>query len=562
MPNALLTGVSGLTSHQSLIDVVGNNLANLNTTGYKTRTATFSDVFYQNLRNGAGGATSNSPGTVGSANPVQVGNGSQLSGISVNHSQGQLNTTGADFDFALDGPGFFVAASENGPLYTRAGVFGVDNDGFLVDSATGLRIQRHGTIGEGIDNGPSFQNPGSGDILIPRGALVPGQATSEVSLQGNFSPNASPEQTELLASADPLTTGSGAAAVTATDLLNDLDIVTNGFQAGDAITITGFNHDGTPLNQVLNVDNTTTIADFVSQLSAALPDATASLGSDGRLQIESDNAGSSLLQVDFSVQAGSTGAADLGNAPFALIAEVNGTEPEQFSSSLAVNDTQGTAHIIGLTVQRLQDGSYELNATIDPEVGTLTDSVISGITFNADGTFNRVEGAGINGAALEIQFNGADSPQRIEVDFGESGSLTGVTSIGGESDLTSFHDGLPTGVINTVTVDESGVIEGIATNGRRVSLAQIAVATFQNQDGLSAQGNNFFSATPASGTVEVGDANSGGRGGILAGQLEASNVDIAVEFTRLIIAQRGFSANARTITIADEILEELTNIVR
>ncbi len=562
MPNALLTGVSGLTSHQRLIDVVGNNLANLNTTGYKTRTATFSDVFYQNLRNGAGGATSNSPGTVGSANPVQLGHGSQLSGISVNHSQGELNTTGSDFDFALDGPGFFVAASENGPLYTRAGAFGIDNDGFLVDSATGLRIQRHGTIGEGIDNGPSFQSPGSGDILIPRGALVPGQATSEVSLQGNFSPNASPEQTELLASADPLTTGSGAAAVTATDLLNDLDIVTNGFQAGDAITITGFNHDGTPLNQVLNVDNTTTIAGFVSQLSAALPDATASLGSDGRLQIESDNAGSSLLQVDFSVQAGSTGAADLGNAPFALIAEVNGTEPEQFSSSLAVNDTQGTAHIIGLTVQRLQDGSYELNATIDPEVGTLTDSVISGITFNADGTFNRVEGAGVNGAALEIQFNGADSPQRIEVDFGESGSLTGVTSIGGESDLTSFHDGLPTGVINTITVDESGVVEGIATNGRRVSLAQIAVATFQNQDGLSAQGNNFFSATPASGTVEVGDANSGGRGGILAGQLEASNVDIAVEFTRLIIAQRGFSANARTITIADEILEELTNIVR
>ena len=140
--------------------------------------------------------------------------------------------------------------------------------------------------------------------------------------------------------------------------------------------------------------------------------------------------------------------------------------------------------------------------------------------------------------------------------------MTGVTSIGGESDLTSFHDGLPTGVINTITVDESGVVEGIATNGRRVSLAQIAVATFQNQDGLSAQGNNFFSATPASGTVEVEDANSGGRGGILAGQLEASNVDIAVEFTRLIIAQRGFSANARTITIADEILEELTNIVR
>ncbi|MEP3482277.1 MAG: flagellar hook-basal body complex protein [Fuerstiella sp.] len=562
MPNTLLTGVSGLSSHQQLIDVVGHNLANLNTVGFKSRRAAFSDVFYETIRSGSGAVSAGGVGTVGGSNPAQLGNGSQLSGISVNHSQGELDVTGAEFDFALDGEGFFVVQSENGPLYTRAGAFGVDSEGFLVDTASGYRVQRHGTVGEGLDAGLSFQSGGSSDILIPRGAAIQGQATSRIDLRGNFAPDANPEQTELLGSADPLTTGGGAATVTTTDLLNDLDVVTSDFQTGDAISVVGINHDGTALNATVNVDATTSIGAFLSQLSAALPDASASLGPDGRVQIESDVPGSSQLQVNFDVQAGSTGTANLSDAPFGLIALVNGAEPDTFSSSLEVHDTQGTAHAVGVELQKIEDGSWELRATIDPDVGVLTDSIISGITFNSDGSFDSILGTGINGTALEVQFNGADGPQRIEVDFGESGSLAGVTSIAGGTELTSFHDGLSTGVLNGVAIDESGLIEGVASNGRRVPLAEIAIATFRNQNGLTSEGNNFFSGTPASGAAEIGAARSGGRGGVLTGQLESSNVDIAVEFTRLIIAQRGFSANARTITVADEILEELTNIVR
>lgn len=562
MPNTLLTGVSGLSSHQRMIDVVGHNLANLNTAGYKSRRATFSDVFYETIRSGSGGGSGGGVGTVGGSNPAQLGNGSKLASIAVNHSQGELDVTGAEYDMALDGEGFFVVQSENGPLYTRAGAFGVDSEGFLVDTASGFRVQRHGIVGEGVDAGASFQTTGSTNILVPRGAAVPGQATSRISLRGNFSPAANTQQTEVLSSAGILTTGGGAAAAIATDLLNDLDIVTSDFQVGDAITIEGTNHDGSALSATVNVDATTTVGAFLSQISAALPDATASLSADGKFQIESDVAGSSQLQVNFEVPATSTGTANLQDAPFGFIALVNGAEADVFPTSLEVHDAQGTPHVVGVELTKVEDGSWEMHASIDPAVGTLTDSVISGITFNPDGSFDSVQGTGINGSALEIQFVGVDDPQRVEIDFGESGSLSGITSIAGITAVTSFHDGLATGVLNGVAIDESGLIEGVASNGRRVSLAQLAIATFQNQNGLTSEGNNFYRGTPASGTAEVGAARTGGRGGVLTGQLESSNVDIAVEFTRLIIAQRGFSANARTITVADEILEELTNIVR
>lgn len=562
MPNTLLTGVSGLSTHQRMIDVVGHNLANLNTAGYKSRRASFADVFYETIRNGSGGVSGGGVGTVGGSNPAQLGNGSKLASVAVNHSQGELDVTGAAYDMALDGEGFFVVTSEDGPLYTRAGAFGIDDDGYLVDTATGYRVQRYGTVGEGVDFGPSFQQAGSTNILIPKGAAVPGQPTSQISLRGNLSPAALPEQTELLANENSLRTGGDAADATLTDLLNDLDLVSVDFVPGDAITVSGTTHDGSALNATLNVDDTTTIAAFISQLSAALPNATASLSDDGRIQIEADSPGASQLEVYFEVDAGSTGVADLDDDPFGMVALINGAEADSARASLEVYDSQGTAHSIGVELHKSEDDSWTLTATLASESGTLSDNIITGITFNSDGSFDSVQGTGANGAALEVLFEGADEVQRLEIDFGASGSLSNVTSIAGSTELSSTHDGLPTGVLNDVAIDESGLIEGVASNGRRVALAQLAVARFRNQNGLTSEGNNMFRGTPASGTVELGAARTGGRGGVLTGQLESSNVDIAVEFTRLIIAQRGFSANARTITVADEILEELTNIVR
>ena len=124
------------------------------------------------------------------------------------------------------------------------------------------------------------------------------------------------------------------------------------------------------------------------------------------------------------------------------------------------------------------------------------------------------------------------------------------------------QDGLPPGVLVSASVDLTGRVQGLSSNGRTFTLAQLAIASFRNAEGLLAVGDNLFQSTPNSGDPELGAAGAGSRGQVFGSNLELSNVDLAYEFTRLIIGQRGFSANARTITVADEVLEELTNLLR
>lgn len=137
-----------------------------------------------------------------------------------------------------------------------------------------------------------------------------------------------------------------------------------------------------------------------------------------------------------------------------------------------------------------------------------------------------------------------------------------MTSVAGDSSISSEQDGFASGVLSSVRVGSDGVIEGIASNGRTFPLAQLAVASFSNAEALERSGQNYYAQSLASGEVELGTALQLGRGAIRSGQLEGSNVDIALEFSRLIVAQRGFSANARTITVTDEVLEELNSLVR
>ncbi|HZZ78220.1 MAG TPA: flagellar hook-basal body complex protein, partial [Gemmataceae bacterium] len=152
MSNSLFTGVTGLRINQEMLDVVGNNLANSNTTGFESQRVEFSDLVYQTISQ----ATAGSSSSVGGTNPVQIGLGAKVSTISTDLSQGSLESTGRDLDFALEGNGYFVASDGTQDFYTRAGSFGVDSDNYLVDPSTGYRIQRFGTIGEGNATDPAF----------------------------------------------------------------------------------------------------------------------------------------------------------------------------------------------------------------------------------------------------------------------------------------------------------------------------------------------------------------------------------------------------------------------
>src|SRR5437660_2600895 len=145
MSNSLFTGVTGLRINQEMLDVVGNNLANSNTTGFKAQRVRFADLVYQTVNQ----ATSSSSNAVSGTNPAQIGLGAKVAAIDPNLQQGSLESTGRDLDLAIEGDGYFVARDANQSLFTRVGTFGVDSQNFLVNPANGFRIQRFGTIGEG-----------------------------------------------------------------------------------------------------------------------------------------------------------------------------------------------------------------------------------------------------------------------------------------------------------------------------------------------------------------------------------------------------------------------------
>lgn len=553
MANALITGVSGLNSHQRMLEVIGNNLANLNTTAFKSRRTLFADMLYETVRSASGGANGQ-----GGVNPAQVGSGSQVARIDLQFAQGNFETTGGQLDFALEGNGFFIVNDGTQNLYTRAGAFGVDDQGRLVDPGTGYLVQRFDGVGEPDGINPAFQIPGDSSIHIPFGAVIPGGATSSAQLRGNLPSTANGPVAQVSSSFAGWE--SAGSAATAGTLLNNLDLNSVAYGAGDSITISGTDHDGSPISTTFAVSGTTTVGDLVGAVDSAFAGATAALGTDGRIALTSDTEGPSFLSLTLSDTAGNTGGTNFAANP--SIASTTGADGETVEASVEVFDERGASHFVSLVFQKQLDGSWDLAADLNPADGTIVDGSVEAIRFNPDGSFASVDGVGAGDANLVFQFPGSGSPQTVALQFGTNGEFDGMTELAMSASLAAQQDGYAPGSLVAVQMNGDGTLEGVTSNGYTFPLAQLAVASFLNPDGLSALGDNYYEPTLASGEVEVGAALSGSRGAVRGGQLEQSNVDIALEFTRLIVAQRGFSANARTIRVTDEVLEELTNLVR
>lgn len=554
MANALLTGVAGLNSHQKMLEVIGNNLANLSSTAFKSQRVLFSDLLYENISSASAGTS----GVIGGINPSQVGSGSQVAQVDSDFTQGNLEPTGQPLDFALDGDGFFVVQGGGSPMYTRAGSFRVDADGTLVDPATGFRVQRFGDAGEPDGINPSFQIPGNSDIYIPFGASIPGRTTSSVALSGNLSSDSEGPAAALLQTNSPFLTGGVAAS--ASTLLNDLDSNTTDYVAGDSLVITGTDVDGTPINISLSVDATTTLGDLVTAINGAFTDATASIDSTGALELNANDTGESFLSLQIRDASTNTGGTQLDAHPVVVVE--NGRAGSVVLGGFEVFDLRGKSHTVRTELHKQADGSWSLLASINTEDGTMLDNRVDNIRFADDGSFLQAGGPGTSDLNLSFQFDELTDPQVVRVSFGTTGQYDGVTQLASNSTLAADQDGYPAGTLVDIRVNSNGLIEGVATNGRSVELAQLAIASFRNPSGLTRSGSNYYQESLASGSVEIGSALSGDRGTIRANHLEQSNVDISLEFTKLIIAQRGFSANARTITVTDQVLEELTQLIR
>lgn len=546
MFSSLLTGVSGLRANQTMLSVIGNNLANINTPGFKASAARFSELLARTLRSAAGGED----GGAGGVNPMQIGNGAQVAAIDRDLSQGSLMATGRPFDLAIQGQGFFVVRDGGEKYYTRVGAFDLDAASYLVDPATGFRVLD-------VDNS---------EIQIDYSVMRTGKMTSYLDIDGNFAADAVKAVAVVLGTRSPFTTldvdGEEVAAARDT-LLNDLTSVTTAYVDGDVIEITGTDPDGNPISATFAYQDGSTLGDLVDAISDEFGDyATVELDAEGEIIVTAKEPGATPLSLALSDQAGNTGGMSFDQHLFD--ADVAGTDGTKYTTSTEVFDQQGVGHLLTLTFEKMDDNEWDLTVSMDEGEGEVIDGKVEGITFDDDGEFSLASGVGEGDPGITVRFGDLETAQDLDIRFaaGPDGS-GGVTQRGEEGGVfVGGQDGLAVGHFRDISVLSNGLIQANFTNGEIDDLATLQVATFGNPEGLSQVGGGYYVATPSSGEAVGVEGGSGRAGVIQAGALEGSNVDVAMEFARLITAQRGFQVSARTITTTNEILEDLVNLVR
>ncbi len=553
MGNALLAGVSGLKAHQTMLDVTGNNLANVNTYGFKGSRTVFADMLSGTLRE-ATEPTENTGGT----NPIQVGSGTQVASVDRIMNQGGLVTTGQPLDMAIEGEGYFVLNNGQTDVFTRVGSFAVDSDYYLVDPGTGYRVQRFGTEGE--EEG--FQTNDS--VKIPYDVTLEAQATANISVSGNLNGDTSSPTTNVLGSGLKYTAGE---MVTVTTLLTDLN-QTSGLVDGDEIQITGADSDGTLVSATYIIADAATaeVGDLLTAINGAFGGATASVFN-GEIRLTDDAAGYSRtdMMLEFTGTGGGVPTGTFTMPRYFQILEAGGEASRDVS--IEIFDSQGIGHNLGASFISNSTGDWDLIITsLTGEVDALNDRRISGITFQENGNYGGIEGTPPDDPTFSVTFSNAPGTVRvIEVDFGVVGGRQ-ITVSGEDVGIASVsiydQDGYTSGQLASMSVTQEGIISGLFTNGVTKNIASIGMAVFQNPAGLAVLGNNYFTSSGNSGDPVFTRGMSSGAGTVRGGSLEQSNVDVAAEFVNLIQAQNGYQANARTIKVANEMLRELANLIR
>jgi len=565
MSFALSAGVTGLQAHQKMLDVAGNNLANITTTGFKSSRITFSELLSQTIKK-----ASQPTGTVGGTNPQQMGSGVGIAGISPNMQQGNIVNTGNPLDLAMEGEGYFVLSDGSKDVYTRAGAFAVDADSNLIDPATGFLVQRIGSVG--ISDG--FQTAGDSNLKLPYDVAMAANATSEVALAGNLSSDATfaTAQTQKLSSNTTFATGGGTGA-TASTLVGDLDQFGGSFGTTDTdgkLYVTGYQPDGTAVTDStgLDVGATTTLANVLSYIESQLGsgNVTASI-TNGRIVVTDSSPGYSRSDVALSYTASSDGTDSLTLPTYFELASVGGEEVKNVN--ITVFDTQGGKHVLsGAFVRTDTANTWDMVLTsITGDVSAITpdNRRIRGIEFDAStGTY-----AGLNSTIGDTaQFvatfaHDTANPQTIAMSLGTAGQLNGLTQFAGNSTAVAREqDGYEAGRLSTVSVNNEGIVIGAFSNGIKKNIATIQIGLFQNTSGLESIGNGYLIPSANSGEAVATQAMTGGAGSVHGGALEKSNADVASEFVNMIQAQNGFQANARTILVANDILRELSGLIR
>jgi flagellar hook protein FlgE len=604
--DSLYTGISGLDAYQSWIDLISNNIANTGTVGFKAQRMTFADQFYQQIGSPSGPTT-----TSGGVNPEDMGLGVQIGSIDTEFAQGGMEQTGINTDLALNGDGFFILNNPSGtatPTYTRDGAFSLNSNGLFYSTDTGLAV-----MGYMANSAGQVQNNGTpGAITIPIGLQEQATATGsgvkvgpsnnddvfDVALGGNLDQTnwSQAFQGAVGASANP-----GAAVTVSTTFYDSLG---NAHEA--TISYTPVSPSAIPA---------TAASTNTAVTSGAKPTIAPGTSNDDTITITALSANTYQVadSVSNTTQLATAGQTlTLGGATFTLATTAPGATdtitvtsaenglPSTVENSAGVAVKPATEWAVsvsfadGTTFQTISKGAtIAANGTVNAaSTGTGSSGVIGYVYFDQNGQY--INSSSIDAVAPGESIGAGDAAYIHKA--GENASIaqgnqlnitqwgpsvgnaaqapTGTaapgaialgyyddTSLEGSSGATVVsQNGFSSGTLSNITVGQDGTVTGSFTNGQTKTLAQIALATFQNEDGLQQIGDNQFAATAASGLAQLGTADSGRFGSIQAGDLEESNVNLATEFTNLIIAQRAFQANSRGIETADANLQTVIGL--
>ncbi|MFI3176896.1 MAG: flagellar hook-basal body complex protein [Eubacteriales bacterium] len=558
MMRSLYSGVSGLTTHQTRMDVIGNNIANVNTVAFKASTVTFSELMYQTTQYASG---ANETTGVGGVNAVQIGLGVTTGAITTTvATAGSTQTTSNPFDISLSGDSFFVVSDGVNNYFTRAGAFYVDGAGNLAMTSTGYNVMGWGVNAEGTDIQQDTVQPLT--IMSAENMTYPPESTTEAYISGIIDKN----DTDV---------NSDAGKIMNLTVYDDL-----GYSYTVKLTVKATSETDTTGEYTVEVtdlldSNNTSVLDQYPDLVLGGPtfitDAkTMTLASTyqdtGLIEYTDASGASATVDVNTTLTVSDLENAELLDALAKAYGLDDADELLNYTiTDTVTGDTQSIAdYLAGSgTMAGLHSTPDDLTTEIEITGRNFEGCILQYSTDN--GTFSNVNG-NVGSTSSTLTLGGYGNFSDITVDFATSSMYdnNGTSTVSATNGNTSgVGTGRQLGEISGITIQTDGTIYASYDNGMYRLLGQIAVAEFANASGLEKVGDNLYAATLNSGDFDgIGVDISANGGSMTTGTLEMSNVDLSQEFADMIITQRGFQANSRIITVSDSMIEELVNLKR
>lgn len=566
LTSALNTSLNGLALNETEINVLGNNISNAGTTGFKASTVSFQTQLAQSLSFGSAPSSTN-----GGTNPMQIGLGGEVAAISADFSQGSITATSTPSDLAIQGDGFFVLnnGTTGGQVYSRNGQFNLDS-GNLLTNASGQQV-----MGYGVDSNFNLITTGLTQMKIPLGSLHLAQSTSQVQIGGALSPQgvvATQGTLQTSAALYDVSTVSPYTAAAGTTLLTNLGTTSvsppaNLFTLGQTINLAPTKGGQTMATKTLTVTATTKVSDLETFISDTL-----GLQTGGTIPVDGDGIpvgvsinGSGQILVkgnrgsvdDFSLPVGSMSAGGLA-VPLAFASGqiANG---ESATSTFTVYDSLGTPLNVRMTAylesQSSNNTTYRYLLESPSQSGNAIAIGNGTVTFDNTGKVSSPPTAQFS---MNRSSTAATNPMLFTLDVSQ---ISGISSTGSTLSLVS-QNGTSPGTLTSYVIDNSGIINGAFDNGITRTLGQVAMARFPNPRGLVQAGGNNFIQGIASGLPQITAPGTFGAGTIQSGALEQSNTDIGKNLVDLIVASTNYQGNARVISSVDQLVNVLLTLGR